>query len=51
MPDYDYNKSFEIMGFKLHLDDLIILGLLFFLYQEEAKDTYLYIVLFLLLIN
>lgn len=40
---------FEILGIKLYLDDLIILGLLFFLYQEKVKDEMLYIILFLLL--
>lgn len=40
---------FELLGIKLYLDDLIILGLLFFLYQEHVKDEMLYIILFLLL--
>ena len=40
---------FEIFGIKLFLDDLIILGILFFLYKEEVKDDMLYIILFLLL--
>jgi hypothetical protein len=39
----------EIFGIKLFLDDLIILGILFFLYKEEVKDDMLYIILFLLL--
>lgn len=42
---------FEIFGIKLYLDDLIILGILFFLYKEEVKDDMLYIILFLLLIS
>lgn len=42
---------FEIMGIKLFLDDLVILGVLFFLYQEEVKDEMLYIILFLLLFS
>lgn len=41
----------EIMGIKLYLDDLIILGLLFFLYQEDVKDEMLFIVLILLLLS
>lgn len=41
----------EIMGIKLYLDDLIILGLLFFLYQEGVKDEMLFIVLILLLLT
>ncbi len=42
---------FEIFGIKLYLDDIIILCLLFFLYQEEVKDEMLYIILFLLLFS
>ena len=42
---------FNILGIKLYLDDLIILALLFFLYQENVKDEMLYIILFLLLIS
>lgn len=42
---------FEIFGIKLYLDDLIILGVLFFLYQQDVKDEMLYIILFLLLFS
>lgn len=42
---------FEILGIKLYLDDIIILGLLFFLYQEGVQDEMLYIALILLLIS
>ena len=41
----------EILGISLYLDDLIILGLLFFLYQEGVKDYMLYLILILLLLN
>lgn len=44
-------ECFEIFGLKLHFDDLLIIALLFFLYQEEVKDTYLYITLILLLLS
>lgn len=47
---YD-NECFEIFGFKIHFDDLLILGLLFLLYKEESDDMYLYIALFLLLLS
>ena len=47
----DYEDYFEIFGLKLHFDDLLIIALLFFLYQEEVKDTYLYIALILLLLS
>lgn len=45
------NPIFEIFGIKLYLDDLIIIGLLFFLYQEKVNDEMLYIILFLLLFS
>ncbi len=41
----------EILGISLYLDDIIILGLLFFLYQEGVKDYMLYLILILLLLN
>lgn len=44
-------ECFEIFGLKLYFDDLLILALLFFLYQEEVKDTYLYMALILLLLS
>lgn len=42
---------FEIFGIKLYLDDIIIICLLFFLYQEKVNDEMLYIILFLLLFS
>ena len=42
---------FEIFGIKLYLDDLIIIGLLFFLYQQNVNDEMLYMILFLLLFS
>ena len=42
---------FEIMGIKLYLDDLLILGLLFILYTEGVKDELLFLALVLLLIG
>lgn len=47
----DNEQCFEIFGLKLHFDDLLIIALLFFLYQEDVKDTYLYIALILLLLS
>ena len=41
----------EILGIKLYLDDIIILGLLFFLYNEGVKDDILFITLILLLLS
>ena len=42
---------FEIFGLKLHFDDLLLIALLFFLYREEVKDSYLYMALILLLLS
>ncbi|MCI8383701.1 MAG: hypothetical protein HFJ33_02360 [Clostridia bacterium] len=42
---------FEIFGIQLYLDDIIIVGLLFFLYQEDVQDEMLYIALILLLLS
>lgn len=49
--DLDDEPFFEILGIKLYLDDLIILCLLFFLYQEGVKDEILFISLILLLLS
>lgn len=42
---------FEILGIKLYIDDLIILGIIYFLYQQKVHDEMLYIILFLLLFS
>lgn len=41
----------EIFGIKLYLDDLIIIGLLFFLYKEDVQDEILFCILLLLLLS
>lgn len=41
----------EILGIKLYLDDIIILCLLLFLYNEGVKDEMLFLSLILLLLN
>ena len=41
----------EILGISLYLDDIIILGLLFFLYQEGVEDYMLYLALIMLLLS
>ena len=41
----------EILGISLYLDDIIILGLLFFLYQEQVQDDMLFLILILLLLS
>lgn len=52
--DSFYNSEepvIEFMGLKLFLDDLIIIGILFFLYEEDVKDDLLFISLILLLLS
>lgn len=41
----------EILGMYLYLDDLLIIGLLFFLYTEGVQDEILFIILILLLLS
>lgn len=48
---YSDNESFNIFGLNVHIDDLLILALIFFLYKEGTDDIYLYIALFLLLLS
>lgn len=46
----DINKPlFEFLGIRLFLDDIIIICLLIFLYQQNVKDESLYLILILLL--
>lgn len=45
------NPFFEILGVKLYFDDILILCLLFFLYNEGVKDYSLFISLVLLLLS
>ncbi len=47
---FDAEGCINIMGFKLHCDDLLILALLFFFYTQKVKDKYLLFALFFLLL-
>lgn len=49
--NFDTDKCFNIFGISIHLDDLIILFLLYFLYSEEIDDQYLFIALIFLLLS
>ena len=49
--DSNDTPIFEIFGIKLYSDDLIILAVLFLLYEQNVKDEILYIILFLLLFS
>ena len=45
------NNYIEVMGIKLYFDDLLLICLIFFLYNEGVKDTFLFITLILLLLS
>ena len=45
------NTIFEFLGIKLHSDDIILICLIFFLYNEGVKDEFLFIALILLLLS
>lgn len=44
-------EIFEIFGLKLYFDDILLICLIFFLYNEGIKDYYLFISLILLLLS
>ena len=47
----DSDIMFEIFGIKLHSDDVLLICLIFFLYNEGVKDEFLFIALILLLLS
>lgn len=47
----DNDVWLDLFGIKLYFDDVLILSLLFFLYQEEVKDEGLFLALVMLLIS
>lgn len=48
----DINKPlFDFLGIKLFLDDIIIICILIFLYQQKVQDESLYLILILLLVS
>ena len=47
----DEDILFEIFGLKLYYDDVLLICLIFFLYQEGVKDQYLFFALVLLLLS
>ena len=52
--DENFNKNehvLEILGYKLYLDDIILLGLLFLFYTENVQDDMLFLILILLLLT
>ena len=42
---------FELFGLKLHFDDILLICLIIFLYNEGVKDQFLFISLILLLLS
>ena len=52
---YSQNKDndvwLDLFGIKLYFEDVLILSLLFFLYEEKVKDEGLFLALVLLLIS
>ena len=42
-------EFFEILGFKLYYDDLLIIGLIFLLFEEGINDSFLLLSLILLI--
>lgn len=45
------NSFFEILGMKLYFDDILLICLILFLYNEEVKDYSLFLSLILLLMS
>lgn len=49
--DFSDDYFFEIFGLKLYFDDILIICILFFLYDQGVKDQELFISLILLLLG
>lgn len=47
----DEKEVFEIFGIKLYFDDILLICLIFFLYNEGIQDQFLFIILILLLLT
>ena len=50
-PKSNNDVTFEIFGIKLYFDDILLICLIFFLYNEGVQDQYLFIALILLLLS
>ena len=51
LPSGNYDDGFQIFGITLYFDDIILICLLIFLYNEGVKDQFLFISLILLLLS
>ena len=45
------NHFIEILGLRLYFDDILLISLIFFLYEENIHDQLLFICLILLLLS
>ena len=48
---HETREFFEILGIKLYFDDILLLCLIFFLYNEDVHDEMLFMALILLLLS
>lgn len=48
---YEESPIFEIFGIRLFFDDILIISLIFFLYNEGVRDNLLFISLILILLS
>ena len=51
LEDENHSPIFEIFGIKLYFDDILLIALIFFLYDEGVQDNMLFIALVLLLLS
>ena len=51
LPLGDADFCFQFFGIDLHFDDILLICLLIFLYNEEVQDQLLFIALILLLLS
>ena len=51
LPPMQDEQYFDIFGIRLYFDDILILCLLFFLYEENVNDQLLFMALLLLLLS
>lgn len=49
--DKDSDFCFDVFGIKLYYDDILLISLIFFLYNEGVDDSSLFIALILLLLS
>lgn len=51
LPFGNDDKCFEFFGINLYFDDILLICLLLFLYNEGVKDQFLFISLIMLLLS